>query len=77
MTVLTITINNRSQETCSYGYPDVDPNNHTRARGSESSRQATFILSKELIATCGIYDVDYNIPTPPDPKKKPVGTGQK
>lgn len=86
MTVLTITINNRSQETCSYGLyaepPTISPSTPTltriitRVQGVANPHgQATFILSKELIATCGIYDVDYNIPTPPDPKKKPVGTG--
>ncbi|CAH0052043.1 unnamed protein product [Clonostachys solani] len=86
MTVLTITINNRSQDTCSYGLyaepPTISPSTPTltriitRVQGVANPHgQATFILSKELIATCGIYDVDYNIPTPPDPKKKPVGTG--
>jgi hypothetical protein len=37
--------------------------------------QATFVLSKQLIATCGIYDISSDVSDPPDPKKKPVGTG--
>ncbi|KAF4453770.1 hypothetical protein F53441_3596 [Fusarium austroafricanum] len=86
MAPYTITINNKSQSSSSYGIyaepPGVTPAVTTTTRiisrviGVASGQgQATFILSKQLIATCGIYDISSDVSDPPDPKKKPVGTG--
>ncbi|KAF4337524.1 hypothetical protein FBEOM_8622 [Fusarium beomiforme] len=86
MSPYTITINNKSQSKAAYGIyaepPAVTPTVTTTTRvisrviGVASGHgQATFILSKQLIATCGIYDINSDISDPPDPKKKPVGTG--
>ncbi|OBS23316.1 hypothetical protein FPOA_03865 [Fusarium poae] len=86
MVPFTITVNNKSQASSSYGIyaepPGVTPSVTTTTRiisrvvGVASGQgQATFVLSKQLIATCGIYDISSDVSDPPDPKKRPVGTG--
>ncbi|KAK1754832.1 hypothetical protein QBC47DRAFT_413752 [Echria macrotheca] len=86
MAPLVITINNKSQGTASYGVyaepPAISPRVAATTRiiacahGVPSGQgQATIILSKNLIATCGIYNISSDVTDPPDPKRKTVGTG--
>ena len=85
----TISINNKSGSKQSYALfaeaPTLKPNSPERkvttgivtsVHGVSSGKgQASFIISKQLYATCGTYDVEFDPTAGANDHKSPVGTG--
>jgi hypothetical protein len=88
MAPYTISVNNKSGSKQSYAIfteaPIIKPSSPERkvttgiitsVHGVSTGKgQASFILSKQLYATCGTYDVEFDSTTSDD-NKSPIGTG--